>query len=153
MATLQALYQAQPGWAWTGVAAALLALEVATGSGYLLWPSACALLTAGAVVLGLPFGLAGQIALFAILTVVTTLAARRIWPPGAHDARAPDINAAAARLVGHEGDAVAAAEPRVFVDGKEWAAEYEDGAAAQVPGGRVRVVAVLGGARLKVRPV
>ena len=44
--TVLTLYQAHPFGAWIALAAALLALEVATGSGWLLWPSASAAVTA-----------------------------------------------------------------------------------------------------------
>ena len=36
------LYLTHPFWVWIGFAAALLAVEVATGSGWLLWPAAAA---------------------------------------------------------------------------------------------------------------
>ena len=56
----------------------------------------------------------------------------------------------ARRLLGREGRATA--EGRVFVDGQEWAAEW-DGAAPAPAGAAVRVLAVLGGARLRVAAV
>ena len=67
--------------------------------------------------------------------------------------RGHDPNDPLTRLIGHQGEAASAFEGgrgRVFVDGKEWAAELVgDGPIA--PGGRVEVVALVGGARLKVR--
>ena len=150
METWLALYAQQPGWAWLGVAAVLLGAELATGSGYLLWPSAAAAVTAGLAFLGLPGGLIGQILVFAALTVAAAYAARRWWPA---TTRLPDddLNNSSRRLIGREGEAVAGGG-RVFVDGKEWAAEAEEGGLPPA-GARVRVTAVLDGSRLRVRPV
>ncbi len=149
MTTWTALYAQQPGWAWLGVAAVLLALELATGSGYILWPSASAAVTAGLVFLGLPGGLFAQLLVFAVLTLASTYAARRWWRPQPRRADGADLNDWEGRLVGREGEAVAGGG-RVFVDGKEWAAEWEEGAA---PSARVRVTAVVDGGRLRVRPI
>lgn len=150
MTALQALVAAQPGWAWLALAAALLASEAATGSGYLLWPAASAGAVGLLLLAGAPMGLAAQVMLFAAGTLALTLAARRWWPrrPRAEDP--PDLNDIGRRLVGHEGRVVA--DGRVLVEGKEWAAEW-DGGAAPPAGAMVRVVAVVGGARLRMRTV
>ena len=39
---LMVFYLGHPMWVWLAVGALLLAAEVATGSGYLLWPAASA---------------------------------------------------------------------------------------------------------------
>jgi membrane protein implicated in regulation of membrane protease activity len=150
--SLTDLYLTHPAWGWAAAGAALLAAELATSSGWLLWPAAAAGLVAvlqGIVWLSPP----GAVMTFALLTIVLTATARRYFPPrfrgGAHD-----INDNAARLVGHEGRAVSAfrgRSGRVFIDGKEWAAELE-GAETLEPGARVEVVSVAG-ARLTVRCV
>lgn len=141
-----------PLWVWLAVAAAILSVEVATGSGYLLWASASAGVVAVLHGLGLRLGWGGEVVVFAVLAIGSTLAARRFWPrrpPSPGD----DINDADARLVGREGRAVAAfhdTHGRVFVDGKEWAADAES--ASPLPaGGRVEVLSVLSGSRLQVR--
>ena len=84
----------------------------------------------------------------------------RSWRPtsGVASCRQPtgakgDINDPSRRLVGQEGeatDAFKAGLGRVFVDGKEWAAELEGGGelAAKT---KVEVTQILGGARLKVK--
>jgi membrane protein implicated in regulation of membrane protease activity len=144
------LYQAQPFWSWAALAAALLAVEVVSGSGWLLWAAASAGVT-GAAVLGLRLSFPMALLLFALLTMVSTLLARRYFPRSAV-AHSHDINDNVARLVGHQGSAVgafAAGAGRVFIDGKEWAAEVEDGEPLG-PGDPVRVTGV-DGARLKVR--
>jgi inner membrane protein len=152
MAALEAWLLAYPGWIWIGLAAVLLVGELSTGSGYLLWPAASAGVLAVVAFAAPGLNPVWQLLLFAVLTVVSTVLARRYLP---HPFRAPaadPLNDTARRLIGHEGQAGGGPEPRVFVDGKEWAAVAEDGAPL-APGARVRVTAVLGGARLKVRAV
>jgi len=150
MPDLADLYVSHPFWIWIGLAAALLAAEVATGSGWLLWPSA----SAGVVAVlagftGLPP--AGALLAFASLTIVSSLLARR-YMPRSLTTHAHDINDNVGRLVGHHGVAVAAfagRAGRVFIDGKEWAAELDEGEGLAA-GSRVEVVGVAG-AHLRVR--
>lgn len=144
------LYLSHSAWIWAAVGAALLATEILAGSGWLLWPAA----SAGAVGVidgfsDLPFPAA--VLIFAGLTIVSTLTARRYFPRRP-PAECQDINDNIARLVGHEGRVVAAFEGgagRVFVDGKEWPAELEGGETIEA-GARVAVAGV-SGVRLKVR--
>jgi membrane protein implicated in regulation of membrane protease activity len=66
---------------------------------------------------------------FAGLSIASTLLTRR-YLPHPFRAKGPDINDPMQRIVGHEGQAVGAfkgGRGRVFVDGKEWAAELEGG--------------------------
>lgn len=142
---------AHPALAWLGVASILLAIEVATGTGWLLWAAGAA----GAVCLVLllaPLGLAWQLALFAVLTIASSLLGRRMLPPGA--APGGDINDTATRLIGRKARVVAAFEGgrgRVSVDGKEWAAVLVSG---EVPAVQDMVeVAAASGAELSVRAV
>ncbi|MDQ2859412.1 MAG: NfeD family protein [Pseudomonadota bacterium] len=140
-----------PFWVWLAIGAVFLAVEVATGSGWMLWPAAAAALV-GVVSLFAPrFGPGGDLALFAVLTIALTYVGRRTLkrtaPGGA------DINDAYGRLIGHHGSTSAAFEGglgRVFVDGKEWSARL-DGDGALAVGAPIEVTAVLSGARLKVR--
>jgi len=150
MDTIAGIYAAQPFWVWAGVAAAILAAEVVSGSGWLLWASASAAVTA--VVVGvLDINVPTALLVFALLTIVSTLLARRyLLRPAA--APSGDINDNVARLVGHKGSAVkafAGRAGRVFIDGKEWAAELTEGETLEA-GASVQVVGV-DGARLKVR--
>lgn len=150
MDTIAGLYAAQPFWVWAGLAAAILAAEVVTGSGWLLWASASAAVTA-AVVGVLDPSVPTALLVFALLTMTSTLLAHRYLPRHA-TAPAGDINDNVARLVGHKGstvEAFAGRAGRVFIDGKEWAAELDDGEVLEA-GARVQVVGVEG-ARLKVR--
>jgi membrane protein implicated in regulation of membrane protease activity len=133
---------------WIAVGAILLAVEVATGSGWLLWPAGAAAVTAGLAFI-LPLGLPVQAMIFAVLTIVTTLVGRHFFPRHAAGA---DINDTRKRLRGLEGVAAAdfqAGHGRVFVDGKEWAAELQ-GAAVLARGVKI-VVTGVEGARLTVR--
>jgi membrane protein implicated in regulation of membrane protease activity len=143
---------ANPFWVWAAVAALILATEVATGSGWLLWPAASAAATAIAVQVFPQLSWVGAVGLYAGLTILTTLLARRFWPPH-QPGDAHDINDTTARLVGHHGKAVANFHDRsgrVFIDGKEWAAELDEDAVL-AHGASVEVTGV-SGARLRVRP-
>jgi membrane protein implicated in regulation of membrane protease activity len=150
MPELADIYVSHPFWVWISFAAALLAIEVATGSGWLLWASASAAVVA--VLSGVaPITLPLAMLVFALLTIVSTLLARRYLPRSVTNP-GRDINDQESRLVGHHGVAVAAfagRAGRVFIDGKEWAAELDEGEALDA-GSRVEVVAV-SGARLRVK--
>lgn len=141
-----------PMWSWMALGAFMLALEVGSASGWLLWPAASAAVV-GLLTLVLPIGEIGQMAIFAALTIVTTFVGRRYLRPAAA-MPGPDINDKTARLIGREGHVAHAFEGgrgRVFVDGSEWGADIEPQDAVVAKGGRVQVVEVLGGGRLKVR--
>ncbi|HKY19147.1 MAG TPA: NfeD family protein [Rhizomicrobium sp.] len=134
---------------WLAIGGVLLAVEVATGSGWLLWPAACAAVLA-LLGLAVPLDMMLQLILFSLLTIVTTLAGRRFFP---RMAMGGDINDTRARLAGLDGVVAAdfrAGSGRVLVDGKEWAATLEDGASL-ASGTRVIVVGVKG-SRLTVKP-
>jgi membrane protein implicated in regulation of membrane protease activity len=150
MTDLTLLHEQYGVWIWAGLAGALLAVEAMTGSGWLLWPAASA---AAVAILARAMGLSLEAAVltFVVLTILSTLIARRFlhFSPFA---RGPDINDATARLVGHHGHTVAAfhgRRGRVFIDGKEWAAELDDGEALEA-GAEVEVTGVAG-ARLRVK--
>jgi len=133
---------------WIAVGAVLLAIEVGTGSGWLLWPAGSAVVTA-LLALAMPLDPSLQAVVFAVLTIITTLAGRHFFP---RRPLAADINDTATRLAGLEGVAVTefqAGRGRVFVDGKEWAAELQ-GAASLATGVKIVVVGVHG-ARLTVK--
>jgi membrane protein implicated in regulation of membrane protease activity len=150
MSELSDLILAHPLWAWMAVGAVFLAIEVATGSGWLLWPAGSAAIT-GVLTLLVPMSQPVSIAVFAVLTIITTFVGRR-YLRGARPG-STDVNDPLNRLVGHRGEAVAdfaGEDGRVFVDGKEWSAVL-DGAGPLSAGAKVEVVAVLGGARLKVK--
>ena len=150
MDTITSFYLTHPLWIWGGLAATLLAVEVLTGSGWLLWVAASAGVT------GLVVTLAGTdftttVLIFAALTLISTLAVRR-YLPRAETASGQDINDYAGRLVGHRGSAVsafAAGAGRVSVDGKEWAAQLDDGGVLDI--GALVEITGIDGSQLKVR--
>lgn len=150
MTWLADLYLAHPFWIWMALAGVLLAAEVATTTGWLLWPAACAVVVAAlTLLLGGDFAI--ELAVFAVLTIVSTLLARRYLPRNL-SGDGPDINDNVGRLVGHYGMAVSAFEHgrgRVFIDGKEWAAVADDDAAPLLDQ-RVKVLSADGGI-LKVK--
>jgi membrane protein implicated in regulation of membrane protease activity len=151
MQALIDFYHHQPLWAWMAIAAALLAAEVATSTGWLLWPAASAAIV-GVIAYFIPLPVPVALLLFAVITIVTTLLGRR-FTPRSQLAQGGDINDLHARLVGQRGrvaTAFAQGEGRVLVDGKEWPAILDGGGAL----GAESAVEVTGfsGARLTVRP-
>ena len=150
MEALFELYGAHTFWIWVAVAGALLAAEVATGSGWLLWPSASAALI-GFLTLFIDLSWPVAILGFAAVTIVTTLLSRRLIARGVQG-QGDNINDPVDRLAGRHGKAVTsvtAEEGRVFVDGKEWPAALAEGEAL-APGDPVEVTGV-SGAQLTVR--
>ena len=140
-------YLANEFWVWMGIAALLLAVEIGTSTGWLLWPAGSAAVVAVLTFLPTPWPI--DVLVFVALTVVSTLLGRRYLPRTVPDG--PDINDPLTRLLGHDGQAVATFEGghgRVLVDGKEWPAEADTDLTS---GDRVKVVA-LHGSRLKVKP-
>lgn len=124
MDALGGFYVAHPFWPWLALAALFLAIEVATGTGWLLWPAASAFVVGLLAEVVRP-GLAVEIGLFAVLTIASTYVARRFLRP-VLEPTSPDLNDPTRRLVGQHGQVIAAFDQgrgRVFVDGKDWAAE------------------------------
>ena len=150
MSGLADLIASDPFWLWLVVGAVVLAVEVATGTGWLLW----AAVAAGAVsILALTTrtSFSVELAVFAGLTIATALGARRFLPRSI-TSHVPDINDNVGRIVGRKGlaaSAFTAGAGRVAIDGKEWAAEL-DGGKALATGAPVEVVSVEG-SRLTVR--
>jgi membrane protein implicated in regulation of membrane protease activity len=145
----EAFFLANPFWTWVAIGGVFLIGELMTGSGWLLWPAGAA------AVVALVTQLAGliwpeEIVLFVVTAIVFTYLGRRFLRPAPKGER--DINALAPRLIGREGETCGpfqAGLGRVFVDGKEWAAEL-DGGGDLAAKSKVKVLEILGGARLKV---
>ena len=127
MQAVAGFYALQPFWLWLGLAALLLAIEVASGTGWLLWPAASAFVV-GLLAQVIHPGLGAELGLFAVLTIASTYLARRFLRP-VLDAKSPDVNDPMQRLVGQRGQVLSSFEQgrgRVFVDGKDWAAQTEE---------------------------
>jgi inner membrane protein len=145
------IYAAQPFWIWLGLGVFLLAIEAAFTTEWLLWPAVSAGVVALMTALGLRFGFGVELIIFAVLTVISTLASKRLVKR-VNPAEAPDINARDTRLVGQRArvtEAFVGGRGRVFVSGAEWAADIDG--AAPLAGEDVIVDSVIDGGRLKVR--
>lgn len=150
MIALMAFTIAQPFWFWLVIAVLFLLGEVATGSGWLLWPAAAAALLAVAT-LFIRLTLAEATAVFGGVTLLTTVLGRQLLKAFPKvDAR--DLNDPVLRIVGRKGECVtdfAAGQGRVFVDGKEWAARAESNPTVGTP---VEVIG-LDGSQLRVKSI
>lgn len=152
MDAITSLYLTHPFWIWLAVAAVFLGAEIATGTGWLLWPTAAAAVVALINLATIRMGLPAELVVFAVLTIVSALTARRYLPHNIAGDN-PDINDPLHRLVGRHGVASASfldGRGRVAVDGKDWAAELDGGRELEA-GSRVEVTGVVDGARLSVR--
>ncbi|WP_298097659.1 NfeD family protein [Brevundimonas sp.] len=150
MEALTNLHAAQPFWIWLALGVVLLATEAAFSTEWLLWPAVSAGVVAVVTALGLPLDLTGEVALFAALTVATTLLSRRLIQK-VNPSDAPDINARDTRLIGQRAQVVQAfvdGRGRVFVSGAEWVAEIEGATPAE---GDSVIVEGMDGPKLKVR--
>lgn len=151
MEQAEVLFFAHPFWTWVALGGLFLISELLTGSGWLLWPAGAAAFVA-VVAQVYPIGWPGEIVLFVVTAVVATYLGRRYLPPAG--VGKSDINDPSQRLVGRQAETVAPFKGglgRVFVDGKEWAAELDGGGELGAKQ-KVQVIEILGGARLRVRP-
>ncbi len=124
MQMLTELYAAQPFWMWLAFAVVLLAIEAALSTEWLLWPAVSAGVVAILSAVGLRLGLPVEIAIFAVLTIVSSIASRRLVRRV--NPSEPDINDRDSRLIGQEARVVEAfvnGRGRVFISGSEWPAE------------------------------
>ncbi len=141
MTGLADLYASQPLWTWLAVGGVLLGIEVLTGSGWLLWPAASAAAVALLTLTGWPPGPGGAVVLFSVLTIATTLLARRFAPgwsrPEGRDINDSDLTG----RVGHVAAAFIDGEGRVLVSGAEWAAQL-DGGGSLGAGSKISVLRV-----------
>lgn len=100
MEGLAAGLEAIAAWHWLVLGLALLIAELLTGTTYLLWPAAAAWLV-GLVMLFVPLGWPGQLAVFGLITIVSALSVGRYvrgrWPLRGNTQA---LNDASARLIG-----------------------------------------------------
>jgi membrane protein implicated in regulation of membrane protease activity len=146
---MDALYANHAVWFWLALGAVILAAELSTGTGWMLWPAVTAAITA-VLTLVLPTNIAVHLVIYAVLTIAATLTARRYLPKNI-SGDGPDINDNITRLIGLRGEAAsifAEGRGRVHVEGKEWDALSDD---ALIPGKPVQVVEVISAASLRVK--
>lgn len=124
MMSLVDLYVAQPFWIWLAIGVLLLAVEAMFSTEWLLWPAVSAGVVAVMTAAGVRLGLPGEVAVFAVLTVIATLLSRRLISKA--NPNGPDINDRDSRLVGQRARVVetfVSGRGRVFISGAEWPAE------------------------------
>jgi inner membrane protein len=150
MSLVADLYAAQPFWIWLAVGVLLLAVEAMFSTEWLLWPAVAAGLVAVMTAVGVRLGLPGEVAVFAVLTVIATLLSRRLIQKANPDG--VDINDRDSRLIDQRARVVEAfvgGRGRVFISGAEWPAVIE-GEAPDV--GQDVVVRGVSGSLLTVKP-
>jgi membrane protein implicated in regulation of membrane protease activity len=132
----------EAGWLWAIGGILLLILEMFAPGVFLIFIGAAAIAT-GAFTLLFDLELPAQLALFAIYSVLATMAGRRVYANKEENSSDPLLNDRSARLVGR---IVTAVEPiddhggRVRVGDGEWSAR---GGPAK-PGERVRITGIDG---------
>lgn len=138
---------------WLVIGFALLILELVTGTTYILWPAAAALLL-GVLLFAVPMGWQAQLLLFAIMSVIFLFVGDRYIRPKMHGPTdAPDLNQRGAQMIGMRVRAVTdfeAGRGRVKVGDSEWSARMDDGDATN--GQDLKVLRV-DGTTLVVTPV
>lgn len=177
MQTLQLLYLENPFWVWLAVGAVFVGLDIAIGSGKLIWGGVAAAALAFVNLAGVRLGGQVELSIFAIVAVGGVVVASAPWKGLAKSATPHDVpkttrkvaraaKAAAneyeppvaddgrtGRLIGRIGKTkgeFANGVGRVWIDGTEWGAEL-DGAEFLPSDTPVRIMGVTGGVRLHVR--
>jgi inner membrane protein len=122
-----------PGWLWLIGGVLLLIAEIIAPGFFLVFIGAAAILTGlFAVLFG--FGLAPQLALFALYAVIAVLIGRRFYANQTRDSSDPLLNDRAGRLVGKVVTVVEAVDDhngRVRVGDSVWSARGGPGAAGE----------------------
>lgn len=142
-----------PFWMWWALALVLLVLEIMTGSTYLLWPAAAAVVVGVADVWPLDGRWRAQLGLFAGLTFALTLVAPKYAKDWINKARAdhPHLNKRGDQKIGRKAVAVAAFEQgsgKVRYGDTVWLARAEQ----EIAEGASVVISGVEGATLVVAP-
>jgi inner membrane protein len=133
-------------WRWLALAALLFAAELATGTAYLLWLSAAAVMTAVVVALPGELGIAAQLLLFSLFSIASTVFGRKIFRPGSIQSDQPSLNEPEQRHIGARAVAVAdfaGGQGRVALGDTQWSAQTLDGT-SPLTGAGLLVLAVDG---------
>ena len=131
-----------PGWLWMIAGVLMLIAEIVAPGVFLVWIGIAAIVT-GLFAILLDIGIAGQLGLFALYSVLAVLVGRRVYAVKGIEHSDPGLNNPSLRLVGKR---VLVVQPvdedsgRVRVGDSEWSAR---GGPAQ-PGERVRITGVEG---------
>ncbi len=152
MDSMTDILNSQPAWIWWALGAVLLAVEMASTTQYLLWPGIAAILVG--ILRFIDPGMDGRLCvfLFALLSVVATLAWKRSpWGQSDH-AQHPTLNRRSDQYVGRLVKAAvnfSGGRGAVLVDDSRWAAVVVDGSAPVA--GDMLEVAAADGTELQVR--
>jgi inner membrane protein len=139
-------------WRWLAIAALLFAAELATGTAYLLWLSAAAVLTALVVALPGEVNFALELLAFGVFSIASTIFGRKFFKPDMIKSEQPDLNAPELRHIGARAVAVgdfAGGEGRVSLGDTQWSAITQDGSNPSVGAGLI--VSAVDGTTLRVR--
>ena len=131
-----------PGWLWMIGGVLLLIAEFIVPGVFLVWIGTAAIVT-GVFAQLFGIGLAGQLGLFALYSVLAVMVGRRVYAVKGTDNADPLLNDRAARLIGRRVMVVQPVDEdsgRVRVGDSEWSAR---GGPAK-PGERVRITGVEG---------
>ncbi len=131
-----------PGWLWMIGGVVLLIAEIVVPGVFLIWVGIAAIVT-GFFAVWFGIGIAGQLGLFALYSVLAVMAGRRVYGVRGVESSDPYLNDRAARLIGKRVLVVSAVdedEGRVRVGDSEWSAR---GGPAE-PGERVRITGLEG---------
>jgi len=131
-----------PGWLWMIAGVLMLAAEIIAPGVFLVWIGIAAVVT-GLFALLFGIGIAGQLGLFALYSVLAVMVGRRVYAVKGVEHNDPTLNNPSGRLVGKRVLVVSAVDEdggRVRVGDSEWSAR---GGPAQ-PGERVRITGVDG---------
>jgi len=137
---------------WMILGIVLLGLELATGTTYILWVAAAAIIMA-AIAAILPIGWGMQFVLFFVLSVVLLILGHVYVRPRFKGGEPSDLNDRSRSMIGQRVKAVSDFEVgrgRVHVGDTQWAAALETGNAKA--GDELRIISVKG-ATLQVEPV
>ena len=132
----------EPGWLWMIGGVLLLIAEIVAPGFFLMFLGAAALAT-GAFALLFDLGIAPQLALFALYSLIAVMAGRRVYANAAVSSSDPFLNDRSARMVGKVVTVVEPVDPhsgRVRVGDSEWSARGGPAAAGE----KVRITGVEG---------
>lgn len=131
-----------PGWLWMIAGVVMLTAEILLPGVFLVWIGIAAIVT-GLFALLFGIGLAGQLGLFALYSVLAVMVGRRFYAVKVTDSAGHLLNDPSARLIGRRVTVVQAVDEdsgRVRLGDGEWSAR---GGPAQ-PGEHVRITGVEG---------
>lgn len=127
----------EPHWIWLGLGLLLAIGEMTIPGVFLIWMAGAALVT-GLVAWLVPLAVPGQIALFAVLSILFVFAGRRFLRQHPVEGADPEMNQRGARAVGEVvvvSQVIEAGQGRVRLGDSEWIARGPDAE----PGTRMRV--------------